>query len=127
MKLFVYGSLKPGGWSSHLLEPSVDNPRDATITGYLFDCGGYPALQLHDPLSEDAGMTIHGIIYDVIDGKEESLLARLDYLEGYPVLFNRTELPVIVDGGAEIATLYFGVKESLFSGDIVEDGIWNVI
>ena len=122
MKLFVYGSLKPGGWSHHLLEGSVQNPREGTIRGRLYNAGSFPALRLNDTNNK-----VYGVVYDVNEAAKVALMQRLDILEGYPTLFDRTDdLHVRIGDVVEIATVYFGKDESLFSYPVIKSGIWEV-
>ena len=95
MKLFVYGSLKPGGWSHHLLEGKVeDNLQEGTVRGSLYNAGSFPALKVDD------GGNVHGYVYELIM-PATVLMARLDVLEGFPDLFDRTEMPIAI--GDDIA------------------------
>ena len=127
MRLFVYGSLKPGGWSSHLLNSKVSNPREGTVQGLMHDCGNYPAVQL-----TDTNNFVWGIVYDVIEDQKTILMRELDRLEGYPHLFNRVQTYVSLssDIGAEVvgvaATTYVAQEQSLTLNPIIEDGVWDV-
>ena len=121
MKLFVYGSLKPGGWSHHLLEGKVEeDPLEGTIRGSLYDAGAFPALKM-----DDEG-EVHGLIYNIKEKEHTSLMRRLDSLEGYPRLYDRAEVPVLTDNDVEYAIVYFGKQESLFDGPRIDSGIWEV-
>ena len=126
MKLFVYGSLKPGGWANHLLYGYTGNMEDAWIVGAeIYDVSGrYPALNLESALNTDK--TVHGIVYDITQGDESELLKNLDRLEGYPRLFDRDTILVETDSGPVKATIYFGVDKRLFRGEIVTDGVWTI-
>jgi gamma-glutamylcyclotransferase (GGCT)/AIG2-like uncharacterized protein YtfP len=125
MKLFVYGSLKPGGWSHYLLGDNVTNPREGFISARLYDCGNFPTIKL-DPDFKTKYM-VQGLLYDVVEGREETLLQRLDQLEGYPSLFDRTEVTVttkakIYDKG----TVYFGNREDMFNTPVEgQIGVWK--
>jgi len=120
MKLFVYGSLKPGGWSSHLLDGGVeDDPQEGSIRGSLYDNGSYPALKLDDVDN------VYGLLYE-LKMPATDLMRRLDHLEGYPSLFDRTEVPVAVGNCVEFALVYFGNEESLFNAPRIESGVWAV-
>jgi len=121
MKLFVYGSLKPGGWAAHLLEDDVENPQEGTTKGTLHNCGSYPALDIFNVENNTTGL-----VYDVKVGREDELLVRLDALEGYPRLFDRTDTNVsLMDGEEVTALVYFGYDTRLFDSPIVEGGVWS--
>ena len=126
MKLFVYGSLKPGGWAHHLLQNNVSNPEKGWIIGAeIYNVKDwYPALNLESALGTDA--TVFGIIYDIIENKNDSLFINLDNLEGYPTLFDKGMITVETDSGPVNAMVYFGKDQSLFIGDVIENGIWDV-
>ena len=120
MKLFVYGSLKPGGWSHHLLEDGVEeNPQEVYIRGSIYEAGNFPALKL-----DDQG-NVYGLMYELIMPATD-LMRRLDQLEGYPHLFDRTEVTCYDRHGSESALVYFGKQKFLFEGPRVDDGIWKV-
>jgi len=124
MNVFVYGSLKPGGWShGNLGDGVVHDPKEGTVEGALYDINGsWPALNINEP-----GVT-HGLVYEVIDDQEEALMKRLDSLEGYPNLFDRKLMPIRVDNRLVEATVYFGVSPGLFdNAKIVESGVWDAV
>jgi gamma-glutamylcyclotransferase (GGCT)/AIG2-like uncharacterized protein YtfP len=124
MRLFVYGSLKPGGWAERLLKDRVENPRPASANGFLFDCGRFPALKPEPRLGED-GYPVRGVLYDVIEGMETVLVMELDVLEAYPDLFDRIELDILCEGKIVSALTYIGKDENLFNNPIIP-GPWQV-
>ncbi len=120
MKLFVYGSLKPGGWSHHLLEGNtIGDPIAATVRGSLYDAGSFPALR-----DDDLGV-VHGLVYE-LKMPATDLMHRLDQLEGFPHLFDRTDMPITIGNSIEFCLVYFGNTEHLFSGKRIDSGIWEV-
>jgi gamma-glutamylcyclotransferase (GGCT)/AIG2-like uncharacterized protein YtfP len=126
MKLFVYGSLKPGGWSHYLLENEVSNPEDGWIVGAeIYDVGSFPALNLESALGTDK--TVFGIVYDINRGSEERLFRQLDSLEGYPRLFDRDDIMVETNSGPVKAVVYFGKATHLFDNPVVESGVWDAV
>ncbi len=122
MKLFVYGSLKPGGWSHHLIEDVVVSEGvQGTVTGSIYDVGNFPALK-----RDDKGV-VHGLLYEVKDDEKQALLVRLDRLEGYPGLFDRGYVAVTTGKCVEHALLYFGADQSMFDEEQrIESGFWDV-
>jgi len=120
MKLFVYGSLKPGGWSHYILENKVEgDPISGSVRGSLYDAGNFPALRV-----DDLG-NVHGYVYELIM-PATVLMARLDVLEGFPDLFDRTEMPIAIGDDIAWSLVYFGKNESLFDGKRINSGIWEV-
>jgi gamma-glutamylcyclotransferase (GGCT)/AIG2-like uncharacterized protein YtfP len=95
--VFVYGSLKRGGWLSHQLAPHLLEARDATIQGDLYDLGDYPGYRAGTGI-------VHGDLCRVRDVK--TLLERLDEVERF--------------GG-------YGVRENLYRRVLVRtdpEGVW---
>jgi gamma-glutamylcyclotransferase (GGCT)/AIG2-like uncharacterized protein YtfP len=76
--LFVYGTLRPGDVRWHLLAPFVvDDGCLDTVSGRLFDTGfDYPAA------SFDAGGTIHGQSFALLETSLTQALELLDEVEG---------------------------------------------
>jgi gamma-glutamylcyclotransferase (GGCT)/AIG2-like uncharacterized protein YtfP len=121
MKIFVYGSLKPGGWSHHLLEGRVEeDPVQGSVRGSLYNAGNFPALKI------DYKSEVQGFLYTVKEGEYVTLLRTLDRLEGYPNLFGRCQMGVRVGNCVEFASVYYGIDEYLFKGERIESGIWDV-
>ena len=86
MKVFVYSSLKRGNkvrWM-HFFQDAVRVGQAQTTAGIysMLDLGSFPGVIL------DGQHDINGEVY-VID---ETILAQLDAIEGYPDFYNRTEV-----------------------------------
>ena len=99
--LFVYGTLKRGQRNHRLLTGQEFVAPARTLPHYrLYDTGSYPCLV------EDAnnGVAVGGEVYRV----DESLLPRLDELEGAPKLFRRAQIAVEGFGEPVFAYLYNG-------------------
>jgi gamma-glutamylcyclotransferase (GGCT)/AIG2-like uncharacterized protein YtfP len=88
-RLFVYGTLQPGGTAWDLLEPWVTGtPRPAVVQGVLYDTGrGYPALRL----GED-GQWVSGWVVELRQPSEPAL-AVMDSYEGSEYQRVRLTLP----------------------------------
>jgi len=115
--VFVYGTLKSQYGNSRLLT-------GATLVGAatteqsdytLVDLGGFPAVHM------DGETAIKGELYtDLSDDIRRSL----DWLEGYPDFYNRTQVDVRTEFGELIKSwMYF------FEGDptypVVDSGEWH--
>ena len=77
LKVFVYGTLKPGGhyWPEFCEGQLADDPVAAKIRGSLYDLHvGYPGLILDDRA------WVYGFVLKM---SSAAAFSRLDYLEGY--------------------------------------------
>jgi gamma-glutamylcyclotransferase (GGCT)/AIG2-like uncharacterized protein YtfP len=123
--LFVYGSLKPGGWSHHLLEGRVSNPRDGMVRGTMFGVGSFPAIRLDDE------NWVYGIVYTINNDTRHDLFGDLDRLEGVDSgLYARVPMPVLEYKPELVLTkaiVYYGVNPTLFNEEEkLEFGVWEV-
>jgi gamma-glutamylcyclotransferase (GGCT)/AIG2-like uncharacterized protein YtfP len=99
LKVFVYGSLKPGGhyWPDFCEGTLVAAPVAAKIRGALYDLHvGYPGLLL------ESEKWVQGY---VLEFAQEADFLRLDYLEGY------------VPGRAQADNEYNRLRVAYFSPD----------
>lgn len=118
MKLFVYGTLKKGGYNHHLLK-DAKFLGEATIFGKLYSMGSFPAMK------EDGEQTsaVHGEVYEV-DG-----FTKLDRLEGHPHLYKRTEFYPPEHWIVEPITGMFCTyvfQGSVEGRELIESGEWDV-
>lgn len=114
MKVFVYGTLKKGGWlhSNIVALKGILKEENAVLNGFeMFDLGAFPAIIKKEDSS------ISGEVYEL----DETLdpLNRLDAVEGYPRLYDR-EL-----SSEHNAWVYFMHKKMPGSAKI-ESGNWDV-
>lgn len=100
LRLFVYGTLQPGGSAHGLLAGALRGVRAGRVEGYaLFACANHPGAR------PARGETIHGVVLELAGGAE--LLARLDAYEGCPGLYERERVRVqLQEGGVVEAWLY---------------------
>lgn len=130
-RLFVYGTLRPGGRAPRrlrdLLETRADRIGTGTVPGRLHDAGAYPvAVELSAP-GRRAAPRIHGVVY--ILEEPGQVLAALDAYEGVRPggegLFRRDVARIRLDsGGAVRAWIYW------YDGDpgglpVIGDGRWT--
>ena len=99
-RLFVYGSLQPGGPNEHVLAALDGEWQPGVVRGRLVKAGwgtemGYPALVI-DEL--DVGDGVSGFVFasPALGGA----WAHLDTFEGPE--YQRIETDVVVDGGARV-------------------------
>ncbi len=131
MRLFVYGTHKPGFADNSLLGSSVESPRKATLSyAKMYDVGKHPAIRLE----QEKHNKVYGVLYDIV-GTGMLLLRQLDAHQGCPTLngvlawvntYDRKE--VIVEDGEDLvlAFVYYGTETQLFdAGKVIEDGVWR--
>ena len=103
--LFVYGTLKRGGRSNHLLKEQIFLGEAQTLPRYrLYDQGDHPCL-VEDKKS---GVAVHGELWQV----DEAILAGLDAYED-PSLFKRCAISVAGQTMPVLAYLFQGEVSSL--------------
>lgn len=101
--LFVYGTLMRGGVRHTVLAGQRFLGEARTLPHYaLFDLGAHPGLV---PRRED-GRAIHGELFEIA----ESLIERLDHIEGAPSLFRRER--VLIEDHPDEVFAYFYQKNT---------------
>jgi gamma-glutamylaminecyclotransferase len=109
--LFVYGTLKTGQQSNHLLAGQELVGPARTLPLYrLHGVGWHPALVL----DHSAGVAVHGELWAV----DDAALTRLDEYEGVPDYFRR-EPVAVADYFGEVQAYFFngGIPADAVSGD----------
>ena len=109
MKLFVYGTLAPGGDAWSVLEPwaTGEGVADAVV-GRLYDTGrGYPAATFSADCEGDQAGIVHGTVVTLDPGRDRAALRALDRYEGheYERITVRTRSGIDVATYAWIASL----------------------
>ena len=115
-RVFVYGSLRKGGYNSFLLRNSEFIKKVKTKEPMsLWDLGAFPAVTF------DPTVQITGEVYEV----DKETLHRLDALEGYPNFYDRTQILLEDESKAWIYFLHhINPKDKLISnGDYIEYSI----
>jgi gamma-glutamylcyclotransferase (GGCT)/AIG2-like uncharacterized protein YtfP len=103
-RLFVYGTLRPGGRWWHVVEPWVTAGCEASTPGSLYvRIDGYPAAVL------DAASTsrVHGAVLDLLPAHLDTAFTELDEFEGDEYL----RVVVTTSAGAAWAYHYLGAAE----------------
>ncbi|PSW10608.1 gamma-glutamylcyclotransferase [Photobacterium rosenbergii] len=84
VRVFVYGTLREGEANAYLLKEAVKLGDSCLVSGYiLYDLGAYPAA-----IASHSGESLLGEVYQI----NESILRDLDWLEEYPVEYDRVEI-----------------------------------
>ncbi|MDP9069798.1 MAG: gamma-glutamylcyclotransferase [Actinomycetota bacterium] len=106
-RLFVYGTLMPGGARWPALRPYATAWEPATAPGRLWDTGrGYPAVRF-DP---DGG-PIRGFLVAIAPELAVDAIAVLDVIEAEGVLYRRVE--VVTSAGPAFGYEWLGSTEGL--------------
>lgn len=102
-RLFIYGSLQPGGPNEHLLADLADEWEPAIVTGRLVDAGwgasmGYPGLVIDENGGEISGHILRS-------GRLSEVWAELDEFEGQE--YERVQATAtLADGRTETVQVY---------------------
>lgn len=109
MFVFVYGTLKKGNLANMHLEDSVYIGSGETVD--LFDMydGGYPKLT-DKSLKQPAKVV--GEVYEI----DSDTFEVLDNYEGYPILYTRKIVPVMVDETQYDCIIYLYNRSTDFVG-----------
>ena len=120
-KMFVYGTLKVGGFFAGRFDEVRVKSTPGTIQGTLFK-GAYPQVKL------GGDRKVHGEVHEF--DKFEEVLAAFDRIEGFnernPAmsLYQRKVTEVETADGTEMAFVY-EYNHSTDDSKIVEDGVWK--
>lgn len=126
LPFFAYGTLLPGQPNYALWQTAVISQRPATFAnGRLYDLGAYPILM------EGGDGIVKGMVIEIEPAAYETILARLDYLEGYdPAALDscpywRLVRPVMLaDGGVVETWVYLGRPVGAVGLPAIESGDW---
>lgn len=127
--LFVYGTLKVGGFFAKRLDNKRNHSEPAKIKGKMFKAGGgeFPAVIIDD------FSTVTGELHEYKDFNK--VIEYIDMVEGYfghkspSNLYNRHEIEVIMDSGkTKTATIYTYARDTN-NMEEVSSGVWmeNII
>ncbi len=105
-RLFIYGSLQPGGPNEHVLADLEGNWEPATLHGRLVNAGwgasiGFPGLVLDDEGNEIRGHVLSSTQLD-------SMWARLDEFEGDE--YERVTAIVTLESGERVEASVYALR-----------------
>jgi gamma-glutamylcyclotransferase (GGCT)/AIG2-like uncharacterized protein YtfP len=102
--VFVYGTLKKGGRFHHALE-QYEGKEATTVQLFHMKQGSWPLVR-----PDANGHPVKGELYNVTP----ETMKTLDYIEGYPTLFEKKRIHVTLeDGQQEEATVYVFNKDNV--------------
>lgn len=127
LPFFVYGTLLPGQPNAYLWQTAVATIQPATLpNGRLYDLGFYPMLV------QEPGHQVQGVLLTIHPEAYASLLAKLDYLEGYDPTqpnnpgYRRLDQAVYrPDGQKEMAWVYVGTADLVVGYPPIPAGDWR--
>ena len=107
-RLFVYGSLQPGGDNAHVLAGVAGDWAPATVRGRLLEAGwgagiGYPGLLIDDDGEEVRGFVLTST---ALDGEWD----RLDKFEGSE--YERVQSSVTLADGRQVTAFVYVVADT---------------
>lgn len=105
-RLFVYGTLQPGGPNEHVLAAIGGEWTPAVVKGTLMKAGwgagmGYPGLIL-----DEHGTDIYGYVFS--SPRLSPQWTDLDDFEG--IEYQRTLVPVILESGQQVQAYVYALK-----------------
>lgn len=113
----VYGTLKQGHGNHRLLSSAELLGSGHTEEDMLMvSCGGFPAVHFEATHEESCPITVE--VYNV----DESTMQDLDWLEGYPNFYDRSQIEVVVGGDIKVAWMYHFNGQP--SRPVVKGGNW---
>lgn len=122
--IFVYGTLKIGGYFAERFDRFRISSKPATAQGVLFQAdGGYPAL------NKGKG-TIHGELHRYRD--PINVLKKMDWVEGFygeekkDNLFTREKILVNTNDGDECEAFVYYYAFKIDKEKRIESGIWKL-
>ena len=115
-KVVVYGTLMAGERNERWAADALDR-RSCTLRGTLYDTGrGYPAF-----VPDNAGGEVRAEILTVT----EATLARMDILEGYPILYRRERVKAVLEDGSEGTALVYVMNTLPRGAKAISGGDWR--
>ena len=114
VRIFVYGTLRKGECRNYLLEDSQFIGY-ARAKGYLlYNIGSYPGMV-------EGGGEVVGEVYEI----PESLLEKLDWVEGVPDLFRRELIEVTLETGQTISAYAYIYNRKIDNKLLISSGDWK--
>lgn len=128
VRVFVYGTLRPGGnyWNQALAGRVTSVSATVRIDGlHLIDGPGYPMAVRGD--GDVAGGRASGVVGEVVDVPlplAATVLADLDHIEGVPALFERIDIDGVWVYVASTGTAPVTRPGMPTAGTLVTSGDW---
>jgi len=125
VKIFVYGTLKVGGYYASNFDNVRIDVKRAMVPGKIYDGAGYPRLRL-----DDDEKLVYGELHTYEEG--DDVLHLMDQIEGYQPkgnnnLYNRKKVKVLLENGeSEEAYVYEYASDLSGRAKVVESGKWEI-
>lgn len=122
--IFVYGSLLTGFHNSRIIPPKFNRVEGVLLEADLYDyCGSFP-------MAVNGDGRIVGELVTIPDKEYNSVLSRLDTLEGYHGsgkinFYNRVQKTVVVNNTKIKAWVYIGNNRQVSGKNRVKSGNWK--
>ena len=117
IRVAVYGTLLTGGGNYHVGADAVDR-KPCRMSGTLYDPTGgwYPAFV-------PDGSEAFNVVGEVLT-VTPATFARLDRLEGYPNLYARERIPVLLEDGTRAEAWVYVMRRLPERAKVIEGGDW---
>jgi gamma-glutamylcyclotransferase (GGCT)/AIG2-like uncharacterized protein YtfP len=125
VKIFVYGTLKVGGYYATNFDDVRVDVKQAMVPGRIYGGAGYPRLRLNN---EDN--LVYGELHTYAEG--DNVLRLMDRIEGYIPdrrhnLYNRKKVKVFLENGeSEEAYVYEYAEDLSGRAEVLESGKWEI-
>lgn len=115
-KVAVYGTLMAGERNERWAADALDR-RPCLLRGTLYDTGwGYPAF-----IPNADGSEVRAELLTVTD----ATLARMDILEGYPILYRRETVQTMLGDGSVESALVYVLNTRMRGAKVIAGGDWR--
>ena len=123
VKIFVYGTLKVGGFYADSFNGVRKEVKEAQVHGKIYGGAGYPRLIL----CEDS--VVHGELHTY--DRPDEVIKAMDRIEGYrgegkSNLYNRKKVKVMTADGEEEAYIYEYAAGLEKDAEVIESGKWEI-
>lgn len=117
--LFVYGTLRKGASNDLSRKEGAKYIGEDWINGDLYDLGWYPGVKLFEG-AENFSVGLPVVVGDVFAIEDTKLADYLDGYEGYPNLYNRSQVET---SGGHIVWVYI-YNHGVYGRENIPTGDW---
>lgn len=120
--IFVYGTLKSGGWNNSLLADCEFVGVGWAKSCVIIDMGGCPGMV---PGRGRYGDDAMGEVYSVPDEYLPTILHQLDRLENEGQIYLRAKIQIKLNNGPTLECITYLYMPNLNANIVVRGGEWN--